>query len=109
MWLTARDELNGRPYWLITLAGMAVGCSIRGRPDAALAWGIALLLGGGCILLFSARRRSMMFIPVLVLLGLTGTAFHAFRQRLGWTGCAAIYDSGCALYRGSQPAAAWVF
>jgi hypothetical protein len=84
MWLTARDELNGRPYWLITLAGMAVGCSIRGRPDAALAWGIALLLGGGCILLFSARRRSMMFIPVLVLIGLTGLPYTPSAS--GWDG-----------------------
>jgi hypothetical protein len=84
MWLTARDELNGRPYWLIAVAGMAVGSTIRGRPDAALAWGITILLAGGMILLFTARRRSMMFIPALVFIGLTGLPFTPSAS--GWNG-----------------------
>jgi len=84
MWLAARDELNGRPYWLITLAGMAVGCAIRGRPDAALAWGVTVLLVGGTILLFSARRRSILFIPILALVGLTGLPFTPSAS--GWDG-----------------------
>ncbi|HSV86783.1 MAG TPA: hypothetical protein VLH85_09415 [Levilinea sp.] len=84
MWLSAKDELNGRPYWLITLAGMAVGSSIRGRPDAALAWGITVLLAGGTILLFTARRRSILFIPILALLGLTGLPYTPSAS--GWDG-----------------------
>jgi hypothetical protein len=84
MWVTAKNELNGRPYWLITLAGMAVGCSIRGRPEAALAWGITVLLAGGSILLFSAHRRRMMFTPALALIGLSGLPFTPAAS--GWSG-----------------------
>jgi hypothetical protein len=84
MWLTAKDELNGRPYWLIALAGMAVGSSIRGHPDAALAWGITVLLAGGSILLFSAHRRRIMFIPILALIGFSGLPFTPAAS--GWAG-----------------------
>lgn len=84
MWLSARDELNGRPYWLISLAGMAVGSSIRGHPDAALAWGITLLLAGGTIFLFTARRRSMLPLPMLALVGLSGLPYTPSAS--GWVG-----------------------
>ena len=30
MWASAKQEIQGRPYWLIAVAGMAVACSIRG-------------------------------------------------------------------------------
>jgi hypothetical protein len=63
---------------------MAVGSSIRGRPDAALAWGVTVLLAGGVILLFSARRRTIMFIPILALIGLTGLPFTPSAS--GWDG-----------------------
>ena len=46
MWATSRNELAGRPYWLICLAGMAVGCSIRGQPSSAPVWGLYHGAGG---------------------------------------------------------------
>jgi hypothetical protein len=84
MWLTAEDEVKGRPYWIIALAGLAISCVIQGKPAASLAWGVALMLSGGVLFLFSARRTRILFIPALGLLGLTGLPFTPAAS--GWTG-----------------------
>lgn len=75
MWVTAKDELNGRPYWLIALAGIALACAIRGRPDATLAWGATLILSGGLLFLYSERKRQILLLPLLGYLGMTGLPF----------------------------------
>ncbi len=75
MWLVARDELAGRPYWLISLAGIAVACAVRGRPDAAPAWGIAAILAGGLQFLYSAGQTRLILVLVLAFLGLSGLPY----------------------------------
>ena len=55
----------GRPYWLIALAGLAVASVIQGQPRASLAWGALCILPGSLIFLYSARRRSILYLPVL--------------------------------------------
>lgn len=84
MWMTARNELDGRPYLMISLAGFAVGSALRGRPDAGLAWGAALILSGGLLVLYSARGRQVLVFPLLGLLGLTGIPFTPAAS--GWSG-----------------------
>ncbi len=84
MWLTSRDELNARPYWLIALAGIAVACSLRGQPQAALAWGLALLLTGSIIFLYSARPRRFPAVLLLGAIGLSGMPFTPSAG--GWNG-----------------------
>lgn len=83
-WLAAKDEIDGRPYWLIALAAIAVGCAVRGRPTAALVWGSTMILSGGLLFLFSARIKRILFIPLLGLIGLTGLPFTPAAS--GWAG-----------------------
>lgn len=83
-WLFSPNELSGRPYWLIALAGMAVACVISGHPLASLAWGLTLLLTGGLLFLYSARSRVTLFLPVLGLIGLSGLPFTP--SAAGWAG-----------------------
>lgn len=56
MWLRAPDELAGRPFWIIGLAGLAVACALRGNPAGATAWGIGLILVGGVLFLASVQQ-----------------------------------------------------
>ena len=56
MWLRAPEELNGRPYWIISLASLSVIASLSGNPLGAVAWGCALLLVGGALFLASVQH-----------------------------------------------------
>jgi len=56
MWLRAPDELAGRPFWLIGLGALASAAALRGNPIGAVAWGVALILGGGTLFLASVQH-----------------------------------------------------
>ncbi|MCA1900534.1 MAG: hypothetical protein LDL50_07510 [Chloroflexi bacterium] len=56
MWLRAPDDLNGRPYWIICLAALAIISALSGNPLGVVAWGCALLLTGGALFLASAQH-----------------------------------------------------
>jgi hypothetical protein len=84
MWFQAGDELNGRPFWLLALAGLAMLCVLRGQPSASITWGITLLLSGALIFLFSARAPGLVFIPLLAGINLLGLPFSPSAG--GWPG-----------------------
>jgi len=83
-WLTARDELSGRPYLIITVGAMATACAVRGQPGAALAWGTALVLPGGFLFLSQAYSRPLLVFLVISWLGLSGLPFTP--AAYGWPG-----------------------
>jgi len=83
-WLSSKDELSGRPFWLIALAGMAFACTIRGRPAASITWGMMLVLSGGTIFLYSNRGRKFLLFPMLGFISLTGLPFTP--ASFGWYG-----------------------
>ncbi len=84
MWLVSGDELVGRPYWLIGWAALSMICVINGLPANSMAWGVAAILPGSLLFLFSARERQLLFLPALGLLGLTGLPFTPAAS--GWSG-----------------------
>lgn len=74
-WLAATDELDGRSFWILGLAALALASAIRAQPSATLAWGITALLSGGVIFFMSARHRLLYPIAGLGLLGLLGLPY----------------------------------
>ena len=64
MWLRASDEILGRPFWILGFASMAIAESLRSNPAGSTGWGVALVLCGGMIFLFSARRRSILWLVI---------------------------------------------
>lgn len=83
MWTTSKNELAGRPYWLICLAGMAVGCSIRGQPSSAPVWGVIMVLGGGMTFLHTLKQYRTLYAALLFIL-LSGLPFTP--AAVGWSG-----------------------
>ena len=83
-WLTAPDELSGRPFFVIALAGLATAAAVRGQPQAVVAWGIALILSGGILFLYHARQTSLTVLVGFGLIGLSGLPFTPAAS--GWTG-----------------------
>jgi len=62
------------------MAAFVFASAVRGQPGASLAWGIALLLSGGLILLFIARRG---WLLPLLMLGLFGFSTLPFSPAWG--------------------------
>lgn len=84
MWAGAADELTGRPYWIVAMAGLALACVLNGSPMNALIWATAMILSGSVLFLYSARARLSFLLPVLAALALSGLPFTP--TAAGWTG-----------------------
>ncbi|MBN2386741.1 MAG: hypothetical protein JXB85_06940 [Anaerolineales bacterium] len=82
MWLRASDELTGRPFWVLGMASLAIAASLRANPIGSVAWGSALILGGGILFLYSARQRVLLWLLALGLLGVSALPFTATAS--GW-------------------------
>jgi hypothetical protein len=74
-WLGAKNELNGRPYWLLGTASLAVAAAILNHPGACLAWSITSLLSGGLIFSMSIRHRNLIPLVILGLINLSALPF----------------------------------
>lgn len=61
-WMTASEELDGRPFWIIGTGSMAVASAIVKQPMACVAWSIASILTGG--LIFSTAIRHKYIFPI---------------------------------------------
>ncbi len=90
MWLRAPDELAGRPFWVIGLAGLAVFCALRGNPAGAVAWGVALILGGAALFLSSAQHVWLNRLLFAGAWALSALPFSA--TATGWNGQGGILD-----------------
>jgi hypothetical protein len=71
-WIRSKDELEGAPFWVLGISSLALAATIRAEPAASIAWGIALLLPGGLLLLYSSRQRWLFPLLVLAALSFTG-------------------------------------
>jgi hypothetical protein len=91
MWATAKNEIDGRPYLLISVAGMAFACVIQGNPIASIAWGVGLILYGGLIFLASIHHLPVYIIAILGVVGFSGLPFTPSAN--GWTGLIAAQFS----------------
>ena len=99
-WVTSENELDGRPFWIIATAALAIGAAIYGLPEACLAWGLACLLSGGLIFLNFVHSKEMLPFSILGLI-----AFSALPFTLTWNSTE-IYQASPGFY---LPAAFLIF
>lgn len=74
-WLFASNELDGQAYWILGLTTFTIASAARGLPEASLAWGLAILIPGGLLFLYSIRYRYLKIIIILGLIGFSGLPF----------------------------------
>ena len=75
LWVMSNNELDGRPYWVLGMASLSMAAAIRAQPEASQAFGLAMILAGGVLFLYSVRHRFLMIFPILGLLGFTALPF----------------------------------
>ncbi|MCP4140761.1 MAG: hypothetical protein GY755_10805 [Chloroflexi bacterium] len=90
MWFRASDTLDARPYWLLGMASLALISSLRANPVGSVAWGTALILGGGLLFLSSLQNKWLNRLLQLSLIAmstlpftLTATAWQS-QETLWW-------------------------
>ena len=83
-WLSATDEIEGRPFWIVAWASLAVASVLNGEPQASLAWGLALILPGSLFFLYFPRVQRMNFLLFFGLIGLVGLPYTPLAS--GWIG-----------------------
>ena len=95
MWLASDSEMHGRPYWFTALAALGVASVVNGSPRASIAWGMVLLLSGSLLFYYSARRRQILFIPLLGILGIIGLPYTP--AAAGWLGVVGVSSGSFTL------------
>ncbi len=55
-WLRAPDELAGRPFWVLSLAALALASALSASPAGVTGWGVTLVLAGGALFLNSVQQ-----------------------------------------------------
>lgn len=75
LWYFAENELEGRPFWIITISAFILISTIKNQPTASLAWGIIMVGLGGSIFLNRVLNRYWMFWTILQILILCGIPF----------------------------------
>lgn len=83
-WLSASDEIEGRPFWIAAWAALATASVLNGEPRASLAWGLALILPGSLLFLYFPRVQRMNFLLYFGLIGLIGLPYTPIAS--GWIG-----------------------
>lgn len=74
-WARVTNELRGRLFWIIAMAGMTFTAAVQSQQAAALAWGLALLYPGALLFLASVRTRAMLPMGLLSVLAMSSLPY----------------------------------
>jgi hypothetical protein len=88
-WLSAKNELDGRRFWILGMSVLSVASAARGNLDAARTWGLGLLLSGGLLFLYSTGNKWLSVFPLLGWIGFSALPFsptwHGNGLYTGWS------------------------
>ena len=96
MWLRAPEELAGRPFWIMGMAGLALFAALGGNPVGAAGWGVALIFVGGALFLSSAQQ---VWLSRLLFVGAWAvSALPLSITASGWSGIGGVAVWGQPLF-----------
>lgn len=74
-WLIAKDEIQGRNYWIAGWSGFIIIYALNGSQALLLGWGSVVLMLSASIFLYSFRANYLVWIPVVGILCMMGFPF----------------------------------
>lgn len=75
MWLRSTNTLDARPYWVLGMGALALAATLRANPIGSIAWGLALIFGGGALFLTSVEHLWLKRVLILNIIFMTGLPF----------------------------------
>ncbi|PKN98057.1 MAG: hypothetical protein CVU42_14140 [Chloroflexi bacterium HGW-Chloroflexi-4] len=74
-WISAKNELSGRPFWMLSFSGLILIHFLLGQVEGAISLSIIMLTAGGFIFLFSYSSRVNQGLALFLSLALIGLPF----------------------------------
>lgn len=74
-WISAKNELVGRPYWVLAFSGLVLISFINGQSDGVIVLSMMMLICGGFVFLHSYSSKPATVLGMLCLLGMVGLPF----------------------------------
>jgi len=71
MWFRSMKTLDARPFWLLGMASLALAATLRANPTGSVAWGLALILGGGVLFLSAIQNKTLNRLLMLSILAMS--------------------------------------
>ncbi len=71
-WITSKDELTGRPYWLLFFSCLVLLSFLKGQTAGCITSSMIMVIGGGFIFLRSYSMKAVRVLGVLCFLLLVG-------------------------------------
>lgn len=76
-WVLEEDELNSRPFWLISMTAFGILSVLTREPTASLSWGASLVFLGSAIFLLEYANRFMRVLLGIGMISMVGLPFTA--------------------------------
>lgn len=74
-WLTAKNELAGRPFWMLTFSGLIILSSIHGQNDVMTVLTMIMAIVGSFVFLHSYPLQPIRILGIVLIVGLVGLPF----------------------------------
>lgn len=75
IWLVSPDEYSGLQFWILSLGSLALSAFLYGNSIGSVAWGTAMILSGGLLLLYSSRSKRNNWLLFFGFLGFSALPF----------------------------------
>lgn len=72
MWFRATETLDARPCWLLGMGSLALAATLHANPTGSIAWGLALIFGGGILFLSSLEHiwlKRLLYLNIALMAG----------------------------------------
>lgn len=74
-WFTARDEMEGRPYWLLGFSSLVMIALLHGHPESALSLGLIMVVVGSWIFLQAIHYKWLIYSLPIIILAMVGIPY----------------------------------
>ncbi len=74
-WISAKNELSGRPFWMLSFSGLILIRFLLGQVEGAIGLSIIMLTAGGFVFLYSYSSRVNLVAALFLALSLIGLPF----------------------------------